>query len=490
MSKLCKITLIIFTILSLVSCIKEIDLYEKNEENDKVLSYLYPFAKETQNTTAEIIFQTSEKVQVNRINVNIPFLKYNKSWLCMLTQDDCKHSAYCRTWAVINGKPISNSTPYPTPTADNLNDKHELFYDAEHLLKGDLPPTVIPAGKTLGYTDGTGKEVRYAFTTTLSPEEEWMNLKSEVNLGFSRNYNRFYMKTGLIWNNVIEMLNFGTGIAFHDVKAYHVNDPADILEHYTIAQDSILKKLSGRGMKMLAEPNGNKSYITAALQYPEIKTITAQEGTVKLYPFQVTDDQHKSLINREFYNNIANIKETIAAQMKLPKEKREAIHIGVHDTDNTWIDFLRWLNNSYGKDGDDSVWFPSQEEYYEYNYYRIHGTTRIEQIDDKTFKLTVTLPSEQYFYYPSVTVNLKGLSIQNISSVNSDDAVTGLSYGNYEDGIMLNIDCRKFLVEHATHYVEQYEKNKSNKSNKADARYFVNMLKESDKKKELSNRIK
>lgn len=55
---------------------------------------------------------------------------------------------------------------------------------------------------------------------------------------------------------------------------------------------------------------------------------------------------------------------------------------------------------------------------------------------------------------------------------------------------MLNIDCRKFLVEHATHFVEQYEKDKSNKSNKADAGYFVQMLKASTKKTELLNRVK
>ena len=53
------------------------------------------------------------------------------------------------------------------------------------------------------------------------------------------------------------------------------------------------------------------------------------------------------------------------------------------------------------------MWFPSQEEYYEYNYYRTHGAApQIEVIDETTLKLTVDLPSGQYFYYPSVTVNL------------------------------------------------------------------------------------
>lgn len=53
----------------------------------------------------------------------------------------------------------------------------------------------------------------------------------------------------------------------------------------------------------------------------------------------------------------------------------------------------------------------------------------------------------------------------------------------------LDIDCRKFLLQHATHFVEKYEKNKTDPSLKADAIYFVNMLKESDEKRLLLERL-
>lgn len=52
---------------------------------------------------------------------------------------------------------------------------------------------------------------------------------------------------------------------------------------------------------------------------------------------------------------------------------------------------------------------------------------------------------------------------------------------------MLNIDCRKYLFEHAENFVKRYEANPSDASNKADALYFVNMLKESAKKEALKN---
>ena len=98
------------------------------------------------------------------------------------------------------------------------------------------------------------------------------------------------------------------------------------------------------------------------------------------------------------------------------------------------------------------------------------------------------MPSSDYFYYPSVTINVKGLKMADIESVTSGDEVKGMSYADYKDGVMINIDCRKFLMEHATHYVEKYEKTKK-VTDRADAIYFVKMLKESSAKRALLTRV-
>ncbi|MEN6619581.1 MAG: hypothetical protein ABFC28_08855 [Rikenellaceae bacterium] len=470
------INIVIFSLLLFlsVSCVKfpDADKINKEREEKRSAAYLYAFNNESQNTVAEITIQTDGSTDLSVVDAEIPYLKYNKSWLFFLTQDDCKHDAFSCTWAAINGKPLSR----------------QYCYDVAQLKAGDLPPDVYYLGKTLGSTDGTGNEVRFSFTTTLAPEWKWMDAETIVQIGYKVDYARFYMKSGLIWDNVIEILNYGNGIAFHDVKTSDENSLDSIIKHYKISQDIILSKLSGRGCKTLAEPNGNKAYVTAALSYDPIQTMTAQNETVVLYPFQVKDDLHKQLLGRGFYSPEDIMGGTTEAQLKLRKEERAAIHVGVHGTNYDWVSALLWLNDTYGKDGDDSVWFTSMEEYYEYNYYRIHGSVQ-KSVNNNTLKLTINLPSGKYFYYPSITVNLKGLNKGNITSVSSTDQVTGLSYGDYEGGVMFNINCRKFLVEHATHFVEQYENNKTN-SNLADAHYFVNMLKESAKKQELLNRIK
>ncbi|MPN63713.1 hypothetical protein SDC9_211478 [bioreactor metagenome] len=86
-------------------------------------------------------------------------------------------------------------------------------------------------------------------------------------------------------------------------------------------------------------------------------------------------------------------------------------------------------------------------------------------------------------------MNLSGIKKEQIKQITSDNKVTGLSYTDYEDGVMLNIDCRKYLVEHATHFVEKYESDFSVFS-RNDASYFVDMLKDSEIKSNLQERLR
>lgn len=61
-------------------------------------------------------------------------------------------------------------------------------------------------------------------------------------------------------------------------------------------------------------------------------------------------------------------KKFIESQLQLEQEEREAVCVGIHGMGTDWIEFFLWLNDNYGKDGEDSMWFTSLEEYYEYNY--------------------------------------------------------------------------------------------------------------------------
>ena len=463
-----KYSCFVLFVLCMASCVKITDKFEQVE----FVNYKYPYETENNDINCEIIVYLKEDGFRYNIDAQVPFLKYNKTWLMLLTQDDCVQAAFCNTWAAINGKPLYTN----------------YYYDIAHLVIGDLPPGAYSLNKTLGYSDGTGKEVRFAFTTTLAPEQEWMNESSYVRIGYKADFYRFFKKNGLIWDNVNAMLNYGVGISFHDVATDDVHVIDSIYSHFEIAQNLIRSNLNGRGCKVLAEPNGNYDYVKAALVYDPIQIMTAQ-GNAKetLYPFKIVSDLNKGLYNRVFVDDPNSIRSEIENNLKKIKEDRKAIHIGVHGTDYKWVSFLEWINNQYGKDGDDSVWFPSMEEYYEYNYYRIHS--RIETaIDGNILKIKIHMPAGQYFYYPSITLNLKGIRAENIQSIQTNDVITGFSYGNYDDGTMLNIDCFKYLYERAQFFSEQYLANPTD-DNLTDALYFINKLKESDKKQELLQRI-
>lgn len=372
---------ILIVSLFMWSCLEK-DFYEEdvNDVIDHVdsvdvvereyIRYLYPYHDEAHNVVVEISMILKDVPEIDKIITEIPVLKYNKSWLFMLTQDDSDHATYSTTWAAINGKPLSNIH----------------YYNAEQLAEDDLPPDIYTLKQdnredivTLGSTDGAGNEVRFAFTATLEPEEPWMDREPEINPGFTDNVYRFYKFKGLTWNNVAEMLAYDTGIAFHDLKTESVNNKDSLLKHFEIAQKITMEKLFGRGIKVLAEPNGNHNYLLAASNYSPIRIMTAQNtnagGPVvsPLYPYNVKSDLSYEVVKREFYEPFV-IYAHIEDELRKTKEEREAIHVGIHSTGTAYAQFLLLLNNIYGKDGDDSVWFPSLEEYYEYNYYRINGT--------------------------------------------------------------------------------------------------------------------
>lgn len=454
-------------ILCFVSCVKIKDIYEKSE----FMNYLYDYNTENSNIEYEIRIHMNNNIYNSEIETQIPVLKYNKTWLIFLTQDDCMHDAFSNTWAAINGKPLYM----------------DYYYDIAHLVSGDLPLGSYKLDKTLGYTNGTGQEIRFAFTTTILPESESMNETSVVRLGYKGDYYRFFKKQSLIWDNIVTMLNYGVSIAFHDVSTSDVHNVDSIVEHYKIAQNIIRMKLNGRAAKVLAEPNGNFDYIKAAIKYEPIQFMTAQGNANKLlYPFKVEDDLYKSMYTR-FFDDLNHLKSLIESNLKVSKEERMAINIGVHGTDYKWVSFLEWINDQYGKDGDDTVWFPSLEEYYEYNYYRIHS--KIETvINNDVIKIKINMPAGQDFYYPSITLNLKGIHTNNIKYIETDDIITGFTYGDYNEGVMLNIDCYKNLYERARFYSEQYIAHPFS-LNLDDALYFINQLKASDKKQELLRKI-
>lgn len=479
--------LLIIIVATGYGCMRK-DLYQEKDssvslppdtDETNLAQFLYPFESEIQGAEAEISIELKEPLSggVTSIVTSIPPLKYNKSLLFMLTQDDCKHSAFCRTWAAINGKPITPHNPVGK----------SYYYDYEHLEMGDLPPAVYSLGKTLGSTDGHGNEVRFHFTTTISPQWPFMNAGTNVNTGFQENFYRFFMKAGLRWANVKEMVNFGTGVALHDLMSGNLAQVDSISKHLQLAQEISSKELRGRRVKLLVEPHGDKRYIEAGFNDLDIQTMAVQSGASPFIPAMANNSMVKVPMLRQFLLSGDDIKILVKKQSSVPLDRREAVYVAVHETDNSYIESMLWLNDTFGKDGSDSLWFPSQEELFEYNYNRKHCVV-IPSIENNTLRLKVKFPATQNFYYPSITLNIKGIEFSQVKSVSSNNVVTGLSFGPHQKGISVNIDCRKYLFQQASFYVSKYLISRKN-ADLIDARYFLSMLKDSEEKTKLQSQL-
>lgn len=455
-----------------VSCLKfPIREIEQNEEIS-YSGYNYPFALENRFILAEIVVETDGSLPLEDVELEIPPLKYNKSLLFFLTQDDCKQTAFCVTWAAINGRPLSTN----------------YFYSLKHINFGIFPTDTLMLGKTLGSTDGAGNEVRFHFTTTIAPEMGFMTSDIDINrLRRVIDNNQFKERGGLMWEDIREMLNYGVGIAFHDNRTSDQSNVDSILKHYALSQNIILDSLAGRGCKTLAEPDGNKTYVEAALEYSPIQIMTAQTGTIELCPCKLDCETRGFLFNRGFYDTIG-FRVAINDQFALPLKERHAIHVGVHETGVDWARALLWLNDTYGKDGLDSIWMPSLEEYCEYDFYRMNSSIT-RTITKNKIIVHLKIPMGQYFYSPSVTLNIKGLHKKNVIGLSSNYEVTGMSYDDYKDCFMLNIDCRRYLYQMASYYVGKYLASKS-ETDYMDALYFVSQLKESSGKQQLLAKLK
>ncbi len=442
--------------------------------------YIYPWGAERQYTPLRLELTFSPQTDLSRAALSIPPLKYNKSLLLLLSQDDCKHAAFSTTWAAIHNKPLSDT----------------YYYRIAQLRGNDLPPDTYRLGKTLGSTDGFGHEVRFSFTTTLAPWEEFMTQAPVVNPGWSRDYYRFYMNGGLTWQEAAEMLNYDVGIAFHDVPAADVHDPQAIASLFLAGQQLIAEQLNGRQCKMLAEPNGNKSYVEAARQYTPIRTVTLQSGGVKLRPFAVQDDLEQAPLERRFLEP-EEVKSSVQSVMQQPLATREAVLVGVHATDRKWAELLLWLNDNYGKEGRDCLWMPSQEEYFEYNYLRRHTSLALA-VDGNKLIITANLPNGAAFYYPSLTLNLQGVDPSGFVSVTANEEVTGLCAGAHtlpadpegsgEQVLTVQVDCRSAALQLAEHFVQIYETSLA-ADDREDARYFTERLRPSEQKQALLRRL-
>ena len=396
---------------------------------------------------------------VSSINASYAPLKYDKHMIVSYTIDDVPANAYSRAFAVIN---------------KHLVDDMPNFHAGLKHTTGTLPE------KTLGYTNGCGTEIRFPIGLAI-----WANIPNKsMNVTDIMGYKT--PGTGypyLVWKDVIPIIDFGGNIYFHDVNERFTNDNTldGIREGFDLDQARTVERI-GRKIKTLVVPNGDKNFYQAALDYNPITIISDQGGSDVIYPKELTTDLHKKYISREYFDNDQEI-DNYFDQIKTNYESDNPYWFQFfnHGASLTFMELLRRINDTYGKDGTDNIWFATIDEVYEYYHFKANypiqktiegnkATFRIEAAPD--YKLP-----EECTYHRDFTLLVTGLESMNGVTLTFGPNVYGYSYKYRPEDktLMINLNCNPSLLERAQRYTDIYKDSPSDES-KADALYFINQL--------------
>lgn len=413
-------------------------------------------------------------VNIDNIKVFFPHLKYNKSFVYSYTFDDCTVMAYSRGFCTINKKWI---------------DYHRFFHVGQERTTGSYPD------KTLGYTDGCGNERRFTVGVAIWPDSRNQNIDDFMN-PTTHKPDKYYPH--LVWKDVAPMLDFGNEIYFHDIDT-NGDDTVDGILNGMKKSQNITESFLGRKMKILARPGGNNDYVAAARLYDDI-VFTAAEGKTDIgSPLNVTFDNEIDLNNVSQYRRFVESTPTLAQLWpNISAASLSGTYPWLHDFSHGpenfqyVLDLFTKLNDEYGKDGSDCVWFATLDEVYEYNYLRNNCIIE-KSLSGNDLILRFSCPSselpDELMFHRDFSVIIEGVSVPTNTSISSGKNVYGLSYAKQkDDNWMININCNKSLMDRAERYTSLYEKEKS-ASAKEDALYFVNQLRE-DLRKPFENRIR
>ena len=421
----------------------------------------------------EIDITCASAVDAGDVTVEFPALKYDKDTLVSFTTDDANVSSFCRVWAGINGRPVSNK-----------------FYHANQLEAGDIPASIVDTtlDKTLGYTDGCGNERRFTHGVAIWPYcqangTNMMDSTNPVDPSASNLYR--FMTPYLQWPDVAMMLKHGCSVYYHNIGTEIFGPDTDVNNVIAGLKADCQRSIDrvGRGMKVLARPDGNNVFIEAANGSDQVLMPVAENSpAVDIFPFSI-DTLFKKVGSRFFPNATGDtteqdsVKSQFSTEIAKARESRKWFHFCCHTATLDWVNLLVWFNDNHGKDGDDSIWFATVDEVYEYYHARANSVIRKSATGNR-LHLTIYLPKGQYFYYPDFTLLLSGGNITGATSVEGSNEVTGLSMAVKNDKLMLNASANPRHVELAEEFTSKYETG-GQAIHKTDALYFVGLLKES-----------
>ena len=347
--------------------------------------------------------------------------------------------------------------------------------------------------RNLCYTDGCGNDILFAFGNA------WATYNQ---LGIDLHVNPLETN-GMLWDNLVRMLDFGCGVYNHGGGVYDKSgtDKTDELAKQSLAdnQDAIVRK-TGVYPYSAVVPGGGTDYMAPFLRViPENDTLydwgSQSFGNYHIDASAMTADTLVKLkhgrINwdDDFLNkNLEGIKDRIREAhdkyshsiyycfSHTPGSVSLAEDMGI--VESTVYPCLDWIHATYGKGGSDTIWMAPYDEIYEYllsRYYSVVSTS----VRDGSLVVSVKLAVLPNFRHKDVSLVIRHPGgIMAGPSISVSNGVIGLSYGVRPDGsLMINASLGKNRIALAEKYTAICEAS-LDLTDKTDATYMIGRLQE------------
>lgn len=380
-------------------------------------------------------------------DVKIAPLKYNKKWACSYTIDDSPAEAFSRAFSRINKKWMDNNPKY------HVNSPRTA---------GSYPANFLVS------TDGAGNDVRWSFLQAIFATAG--NSYNPDGLMKDDSTTSNYTT----WKDVNYMKHFGNTIAFHNVNnlKFNESDPEQIARGFADDYTRAFEK-TGLRMKILARPDGNNNYVTAAQASPLVDFLRTN-GSQRIYPKQLTTSLEKQELQgitagSSYAEKLAEFA-TVSAS-----DNPYWAGITTHTPDSDTITFLETMYTLYGKAGNDSVWFAGIEEVFEYLQLKVLSHVKTTE-DGNEQIVDLYLPDFENFHFKELSIIVNtNIPADKITVTTEDNSIKNITFSASGTTALVNINYNEKAEELAEMFVTRYEQSATTED-KEDALYFTNKL--------------
>lgn len=409
-------------------------------------------------------------------------VKYNRQCALVITSDDMGTGEYLNNWALMNGYPLYGDWILGNDGKVNwglcprgvnaLNAPYNATYMGSH-------SSDVDEYQPLTYIDDAGKIHRFTATSAIWPQ--------------SYDNNNYSLMQG---TEAQIMIRTGWSFAQHDVNnitgTTEAEKTASILSRFQPLSELWEENVTGIGLKIMVEPNGDKNYIDATAQSDEMcwsifqasnATHPAISNTLEAWTASLPitfSDKSKGSTTRTFPNADATKEQNFVtnAESAIASGSTNPIFYGCHGL-NT---YARQLLIDIATDDTykNKVWVTSADEYWE--YYNIYHNAQIGTpvYSNGTLTFTVDVPKYKKNQFRELTLNIPGLEGGTSCTITSaDGTVTTGSFvqTGSDNGYVVNFGLETRILDYIDQLTTLYrEGGGENLFVKRDAQYLIDLL--------------